>query len=318
MSGWPSDQDDKAWRTIERVLSANTLELKRQSRWRIFFRILTFLYLGAFLFFVFHSAGGSSGTVPERTGGHMAKVQVRGLIAEGQEASAERLVRALEQAFSHRDTQAVLLEINSPGGSPVQSHLVYEAVLELKQRYDKPVYALIGDTGASGAYYIAASADYIYAHPSSLVGSIGVTSASFGFEGLIDQLGIERRNFTAGSNKSFLDPFLPVSPEQQAHMQSLLANVHQQFVDAVVAGRDGRLRGDLAELTSGLIWTGEQAVANGLVDQVLSLRQLSEREQLQVVDFSERLSPFDLWLENFAMSMGKGLSQSLTQSWQLR
>ncbi len=329
MSGWNSDQDPltgklaaeeqghlgdrKAWLAIEKVLMANTTELKRQHRWKLVFRFITFVYLGAFLLFLFRGSEFDANKIRPGTGDHMAAVAIRGLIAEGQEADARRIIPALEEAFAHKDSRAVVLVINSPGGSPVQSDLIFRAVRDLSRQHDKPVYAVVGETGASGAYYIAAAADQIFVHGSSLVGSIGVTSSGFGFDRLLDNWGIERRSFTAGENKGFLDPFAPLRPEEQEHMQAVLANVHKQFIDAVLEGRGGRLQAPVSELATGLIWSGEQAVELGLADELLSLRQLSVREDLPVVDFSRRLSPFEQWMDTLGVSIGRGLSQALLQ-----
>ncbi len=228
---------EKEWRLIERVVMANTDELKRHRRWGIFFKVLTFLYLFAVI--VIFMQGRASTGVIGATGGHTAVVEIQGVIAAGESAGADSVVGALKSALEHKDTKAVILRINSPGGSPVQSAYIYNEIL--RQRELNPeisIYSVIVDTGASGAYYIASASQDIYANGASLVGSIGVTAAGFGYEKLIDKIGVERRQFTSGEHKAFLDPFMEVVPEEQALFETLLDDVHQQFIDDVKKGRE--------------------------------------------------------------------------------
>lgn len=229
---------------------------------------------------------------------HVGIVKVSGIIAPDSEASADDIITGLDDAFDNKNTRAVVLLINSPGGTPVQAQRVYDEVRRLHDKGGKPIYAVIEDMGASGAYFIASAADKIYAAPSSIVGSIGVISSGFGFESLIHTLGIERRVFVAGENKDMLDPFMEVSPDQQASFQRLLDATHAQFIKAVKDGRGDRLH-DNPELFSGMVWSGEQAVALGLVDEIKSIDTLvrdTVKDRDDVVDYTpsgsamERLS----------------------------
>jgi protease-4 len=310
----------KEWQLIEKVVLANTAELKKQRRWGIVFKLLTFIYLFALLW-LFITNSNMDGLIPKNTGGHTAVVDVRGLIADGETANADAIVTSLRNAIEHEDTRAVVVRINSGGGSPVQSAYVYNEIRRLRDLHsDVPVHAVIADTGASGAYYIASATENIYANGSSLVGSIGVTAASFGFEELIEKLGIERRSFASGEHKTFLDPFEAIDPEERALFEQLLENVHQQFIADVKQGRGDRLDADNEKLFSGLVWTGQQALALGLVDGLKSTSELArELGYPNTVDFTRRPSP----LEQFARNLGVGMAETLvtlgiTESIQLR
>ncbi len=260
-------------------------EQRRSRRWGIFFKSLGFLYLLVLLLVVM--APKLSG---ERVthGKHTALVELSGVIAPDTPANAEDTIAALEAAFEDKNTQGVVLRINSPGGSPVQSGYIYDAIGRLREQYpDTPLYAVVGDICASGGYYVAAAADEIYANRASIVGSIGVRMGGFGFVEAIDKLGVERRLYTAGENKALNDPFLPEDPAQTEHLQSLLDAVHQQFIEAVETGRGERLE-PVDGLYSGLIWTGRQGVDIGLVDGLGSLDYVA-REVVgaeRVVDFT--------------------------------
>ncbi|MCB1836699.1 MAG: S49 family peptidase, partial [Alcanivoracaceae bacterium] len=206
-------QNDREWKLLEKLLMSVQDENRKQRRWSIIFRALTFIYLFALLFMFLP---GRTGVAPPPTGDYTAVVSINGVIADGAEANADAIVTGLRDAFDSSGTRAVLLRINSPGGSPVQSNFVYNEIRRLREEYpDIKVYAAITDVGASGAYYIASAADEIYADPASIVGSIGVIMASFGFDEAIDKLGVDRRVMTAGENKALLDPFMPVDKAQQ-------------------------------------------------------------------------------------------------------
>ena len=250
----PDAEDTRSWQLLERTLQANVLEQRRARRWGIFFRLVAFGYLlGVLAVFApeFHLEGSPSGK-------HTALIEVRGVIADQEEASADNIVAALRHAFENPGTRGVILRINSPGGSPVQAGYVYDEIrYQRSQHPEIRVYAVITDLGASGAYYIASAADEIYADKASLVGSIGVTASSFGFVSAMERLGVERRIYTAGAHKAFLDPFQPQKPEETAFWQGALAVVHQQFIDSVKKGRGARLKdAEHPELFSGLVWTG--------------------------------------------------------------
>lgn len=296
---------EKEWRLIERVVLANTAELRKSRRWGIFFKFLTFVYLfGIFGYFAINSP---SQGIKASTGGHTAVVDVTGVIADGEKAGADLVIGSLRDAVKHPDTKAVILRINSPGGSPVQSSYIYDEIQRQRELHsDIPIYAVISDTGASGAYYIASAAQDIYANGASVVGSIGVTAAGFGFQELIDKVGVERRQFTSGEHKAFLDPFVVVDPEEKALFEALLADVHQQFIDDVKAGRGGRLK-ETPDMFSGLFWTGNQALELGLIDGLKSTSQLARELGFpDLVDFTYRPSPLD----EFAKSLGVSIAQT--------
>ena len=304
-------EDRKAWQLLEKTLLASVQEQRRSRRWGIFFKSLTFLYLIGALFVLspLSKLDGAATTGKP----HTALIEVRGTIADRQEASADNLVTSLRRAFKDEQTRAVVLRINSPGGSPVQSGYVYDEIKRLRALHpDTPVYAVIADIGASGAYYIAAAADQIYADKASLVGSIGVTAAGFGFVETLDKLGIERRTYTAGEHKAFLDPFQPEREDEREFWQGVLHTTHQQFIDQVKKGRGDRLQ-EHPDLFSGLVWSGEQAVELGLVDGLSSAsavaRDLVGIEEL--VDFTHRESPFQRFSRQLGTSIGNPLALHL-------
>lgn len=277
---------------MQQWLMETLKEQRRARRWKLFFRFVRFAVLIVALVFAWKSSQQVTGD--QLVGEHVAVVDVLGQIGEEQEANADTLIRGIRAAFNDGGTRALILNINSPGGSPVHSGEVYDELVRLRAKHpDTPVFAVIRDMGASGAYYIAAGADEIYANRASLVGSIGVVSAGFGLGGLIDKLGVERRVFTAGDNKAFLDPFTEMSEQQARFWQSVLSQTHQQFIKAVKDGRGDRLA-DNPEIFSGLVWSGEQAVDLGLIDGLASVRQVAE-EQVGVSrlkDFTPELSPW--------------------------
>lgn len=278
---------------MDRWIGGVLTEQRRSRRWKLFFRFLfAFLILAsiATTFYALYSAGQPA--APD--GRHLGVVEVKGVIDGESPASAKRITEGLGRAWESDATAAVVLHVNSPGGSPVQSQRIYDEIIRLREQGDKPIIAVIEDIGASGAYYIASAADEIVAAPASLVGSIGVIFAGFGLEGAIERLGVERRVFTAGENKAFLDPFSSIAPEQQAFWQGVLETTHRQFIADVRAGRGERLSDDEA-LFSGLIWTGEQAVELGLVDGLDSLDGVARRylDEPRLKDYTPRLDPFE-------------------------
>lgn len=310
-SGRPGN--DREWRLIEKMLMSIQDDSRRQRRWTIFFRILTFAYL--FLLLVLFMPGKGSVHVPASGDEHTALVEISGVIADGSEASADTIVTGLRDAFEAEKAQAVVMRINSPGGSPVQSGYVYREIQRLREKYpEKKVYAVISDIGASGAYYIASAADEIYADQASIVGSIGVIMAGFGFTDAIDKLGVERRVMTAGENKALMDPFAPVNAGEQKHVQAMLDEIHGQFIDAVKSGRGDRLKAEAhPEIFSGLFWTGEQALELGLVDGLASSGQVA-RDVVgaeDIVDYTPRPDPLRKLLGRFGASIGEGLANQL-------
>lgn len=307
----PDDQS-KEWKLIEKVVMELQSEQKRSRRWGIFFKLLTFSYLIG-IFLVIRVPGDGAQVRP--ADGFAAVVEVNGLIAADQDASADLLITAIREAFEDRSAHGLILRINSPGGSPVQAGYVFDEIRRLKEtRENFPVYAVITDLGASGAYYIAAAADEIYADKASLVGSIGVVGSGFGFTGTMEKLGIERRQYTAGENKAFLDPFQPENPSHKAFWEDVLKVTHRQFIDQVKLGRGDRLK-DHPDLFSGLVWSGEQALDLGLVDGLASSSQIA-RERLgteHLVNFTRRPSPWDELIRKLGASFGQGFATLLLQ-----
>ncbi|KGD63903.1 peptidase [Alcanivorax nanhaiticus] len=304
---------EKEWKLIEKLLGQAQEEHRKSRRWGVFFKVLTFVYLFVLLAVMLNGrSGGSSLAVAEE---HVAVVTVNGVIAPDQDASADLIVTGLTRAFEAENSKAVLLKINSPGGSPVQSNQVYNAIKRLRAEYpDKKVYAAITDVGASGAYYIASAADEIYADPASIVGSIGVIMAGFGLEEAAEKLGVERRVLTAGNNKAIMDPFSPVRPADRKHMKAMLNEIHQQFITAVRNGRGDRLKeAENPEIFSGLFWTGERAETMGLVDGLKSpgdvARDVVGLEEL--VNYSASRSPMEEFLRKFGVSIGEGIASQL-------
>ena len=302
-------EDRNSWRLLEKTLLAGVQEQRRARRWGIFFKLLTFVYLfGALLMFspLLHMGDGKAAS-----GSHTAVINVRGMIADEEPASADNIVGALRSAFEDSNTKGVVLRINSPGGSPVQSGYIYDEIRRLRGEYPGiKVYAVITDLGASGAYYIASAADEIYADKSSLVGSIGVTAATFGFVETMDKLGVERRVYTSGEHKAFLDPFQPEKPEETKFWREVLATTHRQFIESVKQGRGDRLQvAGHPELFSGLIWSGEQALELGLIDGLGNTgsvaRDVIGEEQL--VDFTVKDSALDRFTKKLGASIGSKL-----------
>ena len=306
-------ESGRDWKLIEKLVLSLQSEQRRSRRWGIFFKFLTFGYLFALLFLFKFPLGDTLEAATER---HTALVEVTGPIAADELASADNIVGALRSAFEEKNAVAVVLRINSPGGSPVQSGYVYDEIKRLREVYpDKKVYAVISDIGASGAYYIASAADEIYANRASLVGSIGVVAGGFGFTGVMEKVGVERRLYTSGENKAFLDPFSPEEDEEVAFWQGVLESTHGQFIEAVKAGRGDRLADD-DRLFSGLVWSGEQAVELGLVDGLGSAswvaRQIVGEEEL--VDYSRHKSPFQDIVDQLGVAFGEGVAGQMLES----
>jgi len=306
-------ESGRDWRLIEKLVMSLQSEQRRSRRWGIFFKFVTFAYLFALLAIVWSPFGD---TLDSAGGKHTAVVEINGPIAADELASADNIVGALRSAFEEEDAVAVILRINSPGGSPVQSGYVYDEIKRLRGEYpDKKLYAVISDIGASGAYYIAAAADEIYANRASLVGSIGVVAGGFGFTGIMDKLGVERRLYTAGENKAFLDPFSPEQEQEVAFWQDVLENTHRQFIKAVRDGRGDRLVDD-ERLFSGLVWSGEQALELGLVDGLGSTSYVARDivGQEDLVDYSHHKGPLRDLVDQLGVSVGQGVIGHLIES----
>ncbi|NBA94179.1 S49 family peptidase [Pseudomonas sp. R5(2019)] len=302
--------DDKSWQLLEKALLASVQEQRRSRRWGIFFKLLTFVYL--FGIFMLFSPFVDMEKAAVRGASHTALVEVRGVIADKEAASADNIVGSLRAAFKDPKTKAVIMRINSPGGSPVQSGYVYDEIRRLRTEHvDIKLYAVISDLGASGAYYIASAADQIYADKASLVGSIGVTAAGYGFVGTMEKLGVERRTYTSGEHKSFLDPFQPQKPEETKFWQGVLDTTHRQFIASVKQGRGDRLKDkEHPELFSGLVWSGEQAVQLGLVDGLGSASSVARDVvgEKNLVDFTIEESPFDRFSKRLGASIAEHLA----------
>ncbi len=297
---------------VHKLAFAAINEQRRARRWRIFFLFLFFIYLTPILI-VIADLGGEDYSASDENGeaGHTAVVKLSGIIASGEEADAENIVAGLEAAFKHESTKAVILEINSPGGSPVQSSYIFSEINRLRKKHEEiPLYAVVSDIAASGGYFVAAAADKIFVNRSSLVGSIGVRMDNFGFVGLMDKLGVERRLLTAGENKGLLDPFLPEDSEQKAHIQAMLNEVHQHFIEAVKSGRGDRLV-EQDDLFSGLIWTGEKAISLGLVDEFGTSKSVARDivEAKKLVDFTPRGAFFDRLAKRLGASISTGFTR---------
>ena len=288
-------------------------EQRRNRRWGIFFKLLLALYLFAFFVIYISNNTGMKNFTGE---GHTALVDIQGVIAADTEARADYIVTGLRDAFEDKNTKGVILRINSPGGSPVQAGYVNDEIKRLREKYpDIPLYAVISDVCASGGYYIAAAADKIYANKASIVGSIGVIMSGFGFVDAIEKLGVERRLLHAGEHKGFMDPFQPINNEEVKHVQGLLDEIHQQFIDVVKEGRGKRLSDD-KNLFSGLIWTGEESIKMGLVDELASASQVA-RDVIgaeEIVDYTKH----ENYLDRFANRIGSAMLQSISKSPELR
>jgi protease IV len=305
--------NDSAWerKTLEKLVFAALDEQRARRRWGIAFKSLGFAYLLVVLIAVVDWGAGA-----EHQERHTALINLNGVIEAKGESNAENLVAALNSAFEEKNVAGVILRINSPGGSPVQAGIINDEIRRLRGKYpDKLLYAVVEDMCASGGYYVAVAADSIYVNKASIVGSIGVLMDGFGFTGAMDKVGVERRLLTAGENKGFLDPFSPQAPQHKAHAQTLLNDIHQQFIDVVKTGRGKRLK-ETPEMFSGLMWTGAQSVQMGLADGFGSVDSVARDviKAEKVLDYSVK----DNIAERFAKRLGastfagfwKGFSES--------
>ena len=297
--------------TLEKLAMATLIEQRQARRWRNGIRIAWLVFVALLVGFGWER-GGAPADVSKP---HTAVVEIRGEIAEGADASAEFVNSALRAAFEDEGARAVVLLINSPGGSPVQAGMMNDEILRLKAKHKKPVYAVVEETCASAAYYIAVAADQIYVDKASIVGSIGVLMDGFGFTGLMDKLGVERRLLTAGENKGFLDPFSNQSERQRAYAQTMLNQIHQQFITVVKNGRGDRLK-ETPEMFSGLFWSGQQAISLGLADQLGSLefvaREVVKTED--IIDYTRRENVAERLAKRFGDALGEGAMKAALRS----
>ncbi len=313
-----SENRNEGWekQALEKLAFSSVQELRRSRRWGIFFKSLTFLYLFILLFLGLGWFGDNGVAI---SGKHTALVELRGEISANSISSADNINAGLQNAFKDKNTQGVILRINSPGGSPVQAGYINDEIRRLRAEYpDIPLYAVIEDICASGGYYVAAAADRIYVDKASIVGSIGVLMNGFGYTGMMEKLGIERRLLTAGENKGFLDPFSPPNPQQQKYAKEMLADIHQQFIQVVQQGRGERLK-NVPEIFSGIVWTGKKSIELGLTD-ALGGAEYVAREIIKaedIVDYTAKES----FAERFAKRLGSAAANALISDgngWRLR
>ena len=309
------NRDPALAQTVQNLARELMNERRTERRWRVFFRLC---WLGVLLTVMWLlMSDRMHRTAP--TGSHTALVELRGEIAADSEASAEQLMAGLRNAFEDKGTRAVVLRINSPGGSPVQSGIIHDEIRRLKVLHQKKVYAVVEEVCASGAYYVAVAADEIYVDKASIVGSIGVLMDGFGFNGLMEKLGIERRLLTAGDNKGMLDPFTAQNPKQRAYAQAMIDQIHQQFIQVVREGRGKRLK-ETPDTFSGLFWNGEEAVKLGLADKFGSLdfvaREVIKAED--VIDYTPRENVAEKLAKRFGASIGEGAMRSMSGLVRLR
>lgn len=305
-----SEMNKKEDQWVKGIIKETFAEQKKTRRWGIVFKLLTFSYLFITLILIVNSTSGSDS---DKQQSHTAMVSVNGVIAADKEANANRIVTGLRAAFKNEHSKAVMMVINSPGGSPVQAGYVFDEMKRLRGLYpEKKIYAVIAELGASGGYYIAAGADQIYSDKASLVGSIGVTASSFGFVDLMEKVGVKRRHFTSGEHKAFLDPFSPAKEEEAEFWQEVLDVTHEQFIAVVREGRGDRIKDaeQNEKLYSGLIWNGEQALKLGLIDGLGSpgfvARDIIGAED--IIDYSVKDSVVTELIEKLGVSIGSGVA----------
>ena len=306
----PETTDEKTsnWEksVLEKLAFAAIEEQKKTRRWSIFFKCLTFAYLaiaiGLFIYPRFETERNADTD-------HAAIIDVQGMIVEGDSTDAESIINGLRDAVKDKHTKGIILNINSPGGSAVQSGYVYDEIRRQKQKHpDLPIYAVVGDMCASGGYYIASATDKIYVSKASLIGSIGVIMNGFGFTNIMQKLGVERRLLTAGAHKAMLDPFSPENKSESEHMQTLLDQVHQQFIDAVKQGRGERLK-ESPDMFSGLVWTGEEGVKLGLADGYGSVDSIA-RDMLGTEE-KVNFTPQERLIDRLAGKFGASFAQAI-------
>lgn len=307
-----STESDPRWERelLEKLATESLREQRRKRRWGVFFKLIGVVYIGVLISMFFYDY--SSEETSSR-GRHAALVDLQGVIASDSPASAERMVRSLKSAFENDESVAVIMRINSPGGSPVQAGLINDEMKRLKAKYpEKPLYVVVEEICASGGYYVAAAADKIYVNKASLVGSIGVLMNGFGFVDTMDMLGVERRLITAGTNKGFLDPFTASNPDQVKYAQKMIGEIHEQFIQVVREGRGERLKED-GDTFSGLVWTGERSLELGLADELGSIGSVV-RDVIQVedvIDYTEEDSVAERFAKRFGVSFGQGFQETL-------
>jgi protease-4 len=299
--------------TLEKLVFATIKERRAARRWSIFFRLA---FLAVVVVGLWTYLGLSFGSDDENLGRHTALIEINGEIEAEGSGAADNVIPSLNKAFADAGSAAVVLRIDSPGGSPVQAGIIVDEIRRLKRGYpDKPLYVVVDEICASGGYYIAAAADRIYVNKASIVGSVGVLMDSFGFTGTMEKLGVERRLMTAGVNKGFLDPFSPQSDKHRAHAQEMLNEIHQQFITVVRTGRGARLK-ETPEMFSGLYWTGAKAVEMGLADGFGTVdtvaRDIVKAED--IVDYTAHEGLPERVLKKFGASVGEGALKAMSRT----
>ena len=310
---------DENWeRTmIERLATEGLLEQQRARRWGIFFKLLGFGCIFLVLFLILASIGGTDHGCTDKC---TALVELQGELDSDGRASAENVIAGLQAAFKDKSTQGVVLKIDSPGGSPVQAGVINDEIRRLRSKYpDTPIYAVVDEICASGAYYDAVATDKIFVDKASLIGSIGVIMEGFGFVGAMDKVGVERRALTAGENKDFLDPFAPVAPKQKEYAQQMLDEIHQQFIAAVKQGRGARLK-ETPDMFTGLVWSGQRSIELGLTDALGSVNSVA-RDVIKaedIVDFTQQESLADRVARKFGAAMGRTVASGVGKAMRWR
>ena len=298
-------------KTLERLLFNTLKEQRTKRRWNIFFKLLFFTLLISFLVILWPNSNSLSNSAKAKN--HIALIDIRGIINDSAPANADNIIEGLQNSFDDKNTQAVILRINSPGGSPVQAAQIYHEVRYLRTQHPKiKIYTVCDDLCASAAYYIASATDAIYASPASLVGSIGVLMDGFGFVDTMKKVGVERRLITAGTYKGFLDPFSPEKPKEKQIAERMLAGVHQQFINAVKQGRGNRLK-ENPDIFSGLAWSGEEALPLGLIDGFGDLTTLSRDliKNKNIVDYTVKPGLLQQLSDRIGASFAEKISTSL-------
>lgn len=270
------------------VLVRELLKEKRSDRrWKTIRSLLWLALISYIVYAIFVQTGPSvGGTMQTSSDKYVALIRLDGMIAPDRDFSAEQIVPILHDAFSDKRASGVVIDINSPGGTPVQASIIHDAILAYKKKYKKKVIVVGEDMLTSGAYFVSVAADQIYVNPNTLTGSVGVIMKGFGFVDAMKKLGIERRVYTAGIAKDRLDPFLPQNPDDLKKIETVMAEVHQNFVAAVTEGRKGRLKEDPAALFNGDFWSGQAAVKLGLVDHLGNLMDAMQTE-FNTTEFKE-------------------------------
>lgn len=295
--------------TVEKLLFTTIKEQRSKRRWGVFFKLLFFGYIFLMTWLLWpHNSPLTAITKP-----HVAKIDIDGVIDANNPASADNIIDSLGDAYKDSNTKAIILEINSPGGSAVQAATVYDEIMRQKQLHKNiKVYAVCSDACASAAYYMASAADDIYANKASLVGSIGVLIDGFGFTDAMSKVGVQRRLLTAGDHKSFLDPFSPENPADLKYAQGMLDSVHTQFIQSVEQGRGSRLK-ITPDTFSGLVWTGNQALSQGLIDGFGTTNSVARDiiKNKNIVDYTEQQGFFDKFANNVGASISVHLGEML-------